>query len=130
MYVGEGPMGRIATKLEARGFCVTRMTHVGARWVEKSPTYWIGHSMGGNAALRVAGQLPTKPKLIVTIDPGRAPLSHRCPAGVRCRNIYDPLHPIGGQHVAGAENIRVGGTVHSFMPLSARVERLVLEVVR
>lgn len=85
------------------------------------PRFILGHSMGGNAALRQAAKCQAAgrpPALVVTIDPGRAPLSYQCPKGIRCVNYYNPAHPIGGQWVAGAENHIVTGYDHLYMPLA------------
>lgn len=94
--------------------------------------YFIGHSMGGNAALRQAARCATMgrpPKAVITIDPGRAPLEHTCPPKIPCINYYDPSHPIGGQYVNGAKNIVVPGYDHLQLPSVPSVVKGVLAVV-
>jgi hypothetical protein len=116
MYGTVRPMDGIAQITTASGFKVTRYAHIAGKYANDVATVEIGHSMGGNAALKKAARLKSKPALVITIDPGRAPLWHSCPTGVRCINYYNAWHPIGGQYVDGAWNIPVFGTMHGAMP--------------
>jgi hypothetical protein len=117
-------MSTIANAMTARGQHVEEMWHDAETAQTACPAYLIGHSMGGNAALRQAARCATAghpPRVVVTIDPGRAPLYHTCPPSVRCLNYYDPAHPIGGQIVDGALNIIVPGFTHLQLPAAPRV---------
>lgn len=126
MYGARGPMGQIADSLTERGFKVKILPHTQGKRLTRMPDVLVGHSMGANAALKAANRLKRKPRIIVTIDPGRAPLFHKCPPQVRCVNLYNPWHPIGGQEVIGAENVIIPGIIHSFMPMHWIVKRRVI----
>jgi hypothetical protein len=119
-------MATIAGAMTKRGQRVEVLWHEAEAAQTACPPYLLGHSMGGNAALRQAARCAAAghpPRVVVTIDPGRAPLYHACPRGVRCLNYYDPSHPIGGQSVAGAANIRVPGYSHLQLPSVPSVVR-------
>jgi hypothetical protein len=112
-------MDTIATSMQKRGQHVEVLWHDAADSQTACPPYLLGHSMGGNAALRQAARCAAAgkpPRVVVTIDPGRAPLAHSCPAHVTCVNYYDPSHPIGGQYVSGAKNVLVPGYTHLQLP--------------
>lgn len=116
-------MSTIAAAMTRRGQHVRVLWHDAEDQVS-CPAYLVGHSMGGNAALRQAARCAAAgrpPRAVVTIDPGRAPLYHTCPRGVRCFNYYNPGHPIGGQAVDGAQNIIVPGFSHLQLPSVPRV---------
>jgi len=124
-------MEPIAARMRARGQHVEVLWHDAEASQTACPRYLLGHSMGGNAALRQAArclQDGHPPKVVVTIDPGRAPLFATCHVGLRCINFYDPSHPIGGQFVQGAQNIRVTGYTHLQLP--AAVAKRVLDIVK
>lgn len=134
MYSGYGPMGPIADALKAQGYKVTILNHTDGKRLDHISPVMGGHSMGGNAVLKAvdrliaAGHKP--PRIIVTIDPGRAPLFHRCPEHVRCVNLYDPSHPIGGQYVADTcENYIQRGTIHGGMPTFEKVMKAFIRTV-
>lgn len=126
-------MATIANAMERRGQHVQVLWHDAADSQTRCPRYLLGHSMGGNAALRQAARCAAvgrAPRMVITIDPGRAPLAHTCPQGVHCINYYDPSHPIGGQFVDGATNILVTGYSHLQLPSVPRVVAGVLARVR
>lgn len=82
--------------------------------------------------LKRANELPAskRPKLIITIDPGRAPLFHRAPKDIRVVNLYCPYHPIGGQRISGAaHNQEICGTAHIAMPWDARVIAIIIKEI-
>lgn len=122
-------MGYIAQLMEKRGQHVEVLWHDAADSQTICPKYLLGHSMGGNAALRQATRCAARgkaPVVVVTIDPGRAPLFHQCPAHVKCVNFYNPAHPIGGQFVNGASNIVVEGYAHVQMPFAPSIVKQAL----
>jgi hypothetical protein len=125
------PMQELKAALEKEGYEVTIGNHTAGNDLHTLPSVVIGHSMGGNAVLKAAARLGKGPRIVVTIDPGRAPLYHSCPTFVRCVNLYDPYHPIGGQSVKGkrAENYHIRGTVHSTMPQYPKVINAVVRTV-
>jgi hypothetical protein len=124
MY-GEGrPMDATHPIVKEKGYKVIRMAHTNGKRLKYQPKAYLGHSMGGNAALKAAARLK-KPVTVITIDPGRAPLYHSCPSNATCINLYNPWHPIGGQYVNGATNIPVYGTLHGAMPYSLTVQALI-----
>jgi hypothetical protein len=117
-------MQPIAAAMMKRGQHVEVLWHDAADSQTVCPRYLLGHSMGGNAALRQATRCAAAgrpPHVVVTIDPGRAPLYATCPAKVSCVNYYDPSHPIGGQRVSGAKNIVVSGYSHLQLPSVPKV---------
>lgn len=126
-------MSTITAAMTRRGQHVQRMWHDAESYQTACPAYLLGHSMGGNAALRQAARCAAAgrpPRFVVTIDPGRAPLYHTCPPGVRCLNYYDPSHPIGGQEVDGATNVIVPGFTHLQLPSVPRVVNGALAATR
>ena len=116
-------MGTIAGKMKARGQNVEVLWHDAQTGETRCPRFLLGHSMGANAALRQAAYCVARGHhpVVVSIDPGRAPLDHLCPAGTTCINYYDPTHPIGGQYVDGARNIIVSGYTHLQLPAARAV---------
>lgn len=125
------PVDQLARELRKNGYEVRIGNHTEGNDLTKLPDILIGHSMGGNAVLKAAERLGPGPRVIVTIDPGRRPLYSTCPTHVRCVNLYDPLHPIGGQFVYGkrAENYRIKGTYHASMPTYPKVINAVVRTV-
>jgi hypothetical protein len=118
VYSKPGLVAPVVENLKARGFKVGVRNHTEGKRTSTVRDMEVGHSMGGNAILKKAHRTKKKPLSIVTIDPGRAPLFHRCPKGIRCVNTYCPWHPIGGQYVEGAENIWDCSKLHGGMPYS------------
>lgn len=126
-------MGYIAGLMEKRGQHVEVLWHDAENGQTICPKYLLGHSMGGNAALRQATRCASEghpPSVVVTIDPGRAPLFHQCPAHVKCYNYYNPAHPIGGQFVDGASNIVVAGYAHVQMPFAPYIVKMALALTK
>lgn len=126
-------MGTIANAMTKRG------QHVEVLWHDQEdrstcPPYLLGHSMGANTALRQAARCAAAgrpPRIVVTIDPGRAPLFHSCPPKVTCYNLYNPAHAIGGQRVSGTtHNIIIEGYTHLQLPLAPRVVKFTLGVTK
>jgi len=99
------------------------------------PDLIVGHSQGGNAAIRQAVDCQNKgtpPKAIVVIDAGRFPQTSVVPKEVRfaCASYYDPSHPIGGQYIYGhCKNTRVPGYSHLQMPSTPQVVRGVRQIL-
>jgi hypothetical protein len=119
-------MSTIANAMQRRGQHVQELWHDAETSQSICPRYLLGHSMGGNAALRQAARcaaIGRAPRAVVTIDPGRAPLYHTCPPKVVCINYYDPSHPFGGQSVDGAHNVVVPGYTHLQLPSVGSVVR-------
>lgn len=117
-------MGPIANAMTTRGQHVQVLWHDAEGSQTACPEYLLGHSMGGNAALRQAARCAAAhrpPRAVVTIDPAR--IAAVCPRGVKCVNYYNPTHPIGGQYVTGATNIVVTGTDHVGMPNNPKIFR-------
>jgi hypothetical protein len=131
VYSKPGMMGAIALLLEDEGYKVTILNHTDGKRLTSMPDVLVGHSMGANAALK-RSQIFRKnpPKLIVSIDAGRAPLFSRAHPTTRTVSIYCPLHPIGGQAIEGATNIQVCGTAHIAMPHDRRVLKIIKDEVR
>lgn len=131
VYGNPGMMGPLRDALQKRGYSVTILNHVQGKYISQMPDVLIGHSMGANSALK-RSQIFRKnpPKLIVSIDAGRAPLWWSAPnTKAKTISLYCPLHPIGGQYIQGAENIEVCGTDHLYMPHDPRVIRTILQEV-
>lgn len=124
------PMAPLKAELEKAGFIVSIGNHTIDDLPTDTPDILIGHSMGGNTALRLASAQRTakQPRLIITLDPGKAPLWHSCPAKVRCVNLYSPRLLIGGQTVKGAENYKVKDVPHGTFPLYEKVYKNVTRI--
>jgi hypothetical protein len=126
-------MATIANAMQKRGQHVEVLWHDAEQYQTACPKYLLGHSMGGNAALRQATRCAAAgkpPRVVVTIDPGRAPLDYVCPTHVTCINYYDPSHSIGGQYVQGAKNVLVPGYTHLQLPSVPRVVQGVLALTK
>jgi len=132
VYGKPGMFGPIAEALKRKGYTVTILNHTDGKYLTQMPDVLIGHSMGANAALK-RSQVFRKnpPKLIVSIDAGRAPLWSTAPkTKARTVDIYCPLHPIGGQYIEGAtEHHVICGTAHLYMPHDQRVIDIILKEV-
>ena len=119
-------MGTIANAMKARGQNVVVLWHDAP--VSICAKYFLGHSMGGIAALNQAARcaaLGNPPKAVVVIDPTGYPGTLTCPKRVACLDYYDPTHLIGGgaRAVAGAANVRMSGYSHIQLPSVAKVVR-------
>lgn len=128
-------MGTLVADLEKKGAKVRTLWH-DEQWGDTScPDYIIGHSMGGNAALRQAVKCQAAghpPKAIVSIDAGRAPLTWVVPDEARyaCFSYYNSAHPIGGQYIGGkCKNTVVTGYIHLYMPAAPIIVKGVLAIV-
>lgn len=131
VYTKPGLMGDLKVELERLGYVVTVLNHLEAKHLTEMPDILIGHSLGANAALK-RSQVFRKnpPKLIITIDPGRAPLFHSAHPSTRVVNLYCPYHPIGGQRISGAaHNQEICGTAHIAMPWDARVIAIIIKEI-
>lgn len=130
-YSADGyPVAQLAEELKKAGYKVRIGNHTEGNDLTSLPDILVGHSMGANAILKAGNRIGKGPRVIITIDPGRAPLYSTCPSYVRCVNLYDPFHPIGGQFVYGkrAENYRIKGTYHASMPTYPKVINAVVRI--
>lgn len=124
-YIG---VSRLARPLQQQGFQTRTDSHLmyGTRGLV--PDVIIGHSMGGEAALRYARQLVKSgyaAPLVITID--AAPTQPAC-AVPRCVNIAGP----GFLKVPGAVNISAWASGarfvgHAQLPTHPAVQRLILQ---
>ena len=136
-------MGPIVSALEKQGDNVQLLWHDAQRSDTNCPEYIVGHSLGGNAAIRQAVKCQAAgrpPKAIVVIDAGRAPVTYQIPANAkfRCVSFYNPDHPIGGQEVlpdspaiklGSCHNTVVPGYDHIYMPSAPGIIRGTLAIV-
>lgn len=132
VYSKPGMMGPLKSELEKRGYRVTVLNHIEAAYITQMPDVLIGHSMGANAILKTAQRFRTYPaKLIVSIDAGRWPLWSYAPnTKAKTIDIHCPMHPIGGQYIAGAsEHYTVCGVQHLYMPQAQRVIEIIVKEV-
>lgn len=132
VYSKPGMMGELQRELVKRGYRVTVLNHIEAKYITAMPDVLIGHSMGANAILKTAQRFRTHPaKLIVSIDAGRWPLWSYAPnTKARTIDIHCPLHPIGGQEISGASDKRiVCGTQHLYMPYDPHVIDIIIKEV-
>ena len=124
-YIG---VSRLARPLQQQGFQTRTDSHLmyGTRGL--APDVIIGHSMGGEAALRYARQMVRSgypAPLVITID--AAPTQPAC-AVPRCVNIAGP----GFLKVPGAVNISAWASGarfvgHAQLPTHPAVQRLILQ---
>lgn len=132
VYGNPGMMGEVAKLLEADGYKVTILNHTAGKRITSMPDVLIGHSMGANAALKRSQAFrKNPPKLIVSIDAGRAPLFHSAPkTAARTIDIHCPVHPIGGQYIIdAAKHHLICGTAHIAMPHDQRVLKIIKDEV-
>lgn len=131
VYGKPGMFGPIKAALEKKGYVVTVLNHTDGKRLTHMPDVLIGHSMGANAALKRSQAFKTyPPKLIVSIDAGRAPLFHQAHPKARTVDISCPWHPIGGQRIEGSDVYReVCGTAHIAMPHDKRVIDIIIKEV-
>jgi hypothetical protein len=133
VYSKPGMMGAIALLLEDEGYRVTILNHTDGKRLTSMPDVLVGHSMGANAALKRSQAFKKNPpKLIVSIDAGRAPLFHSAPkTAARTIDIHCPVHPIGGQYIIDAsKHHMICGTAHIAMPHDKRVLKIIKDEVR
>jgi len=124
-YVG---VSALARPLQRQGFRTLTDSHLMTRTNGVVPDIIIGHSMGGETALRYAAKLSaagTPAPLVITIDAAPAPPPCRVP---RCINIHGP----GFANVSGAINIDAWAqgarfTSHAQLPTAAAVRALILD---
>lgn len=132
VYAKPGMMAQIGHELTQRGYRVTYLNHIEAKYITQMPDVLIGHSMGANAILKTARRFRTYPaKLIVSIDAGRWPLWSYAPkTKARTIDIHCPFHPIGGQRISGAaRNHEICGTAHIAMPFDPRAIGIIVKEV-
>ena len=134
-------MGGLVTALEKRGDQVSLLWHDAQRTDTNCPEYIIGHSLGGNAAIRQAVKCQSAgrpPKAIVIIDAGRAPTTYQIPANAKftCQSFYNPAHPIGGQVIepdgtklGQCHNTVVPGYDHLQMPAAPGIVKAILNTI-
>lgn len=113
-------MDKLAARIEAQGFAVSVFNYTG--WVRpakeaikryrgegaKTPIIAIGHSAGGDSAIRFAlwlNKAGVPVDLVITLDPTR--IANRVPANVeRFINIYNSSHALGGGDPSPAPDFR------------------------
>ncbi|MCS0503747.1 hypothetical protein [Ancylobacter mangrovi] len=123
-YVG---VSALARPLRQQGFRTRTDTHLMNKTRGIVPDIIIGHSMGGDTALRYARKLVASGQpapLVITIDAAPAPPS--CPVA-RCINIHGPGFP----NVRGALNIDAWASgakfvAHAQLPTHPAVEAIIL----
>lgn len=130
-------MGPLVDALSKRGDRVTMLWHDAQETDMSCPEYIIGHSMGGNSAIRQADKCQADdhaPKAIVIIDAGRCPGNSPCSvpdtATYACQSFYNPEHPIGGQFISGkCKNTVVPGYSHLQMPGAPGIDRAIFATI-
>jgi hypothetical protein len=130
IYVAQNYVGvsALARPLQQQGYRTIVDNHFMRKAQGQVPAIIIGHSMGGQSALKLARQLvqagyPAPD--VVTID--AAPLPSPCPVE-RCVNIFSPGFP----HVAGAQNISAWDhgaymVSHAMLASNPAIQRMVLQ---
>lgn len=124
-YVG---VSALARPLQQQGFRTLTDSHLMTRTDGVVPDIIIGHSMGGETALRYARALSASGKpapFVITIDAAPAPPACKVP---RCINIHGP----GFANVSGAMNIDAWAsgarfTNHAQLPTAPAVRAIILE---
>ena len=124
-YIG---VSSLARPLQQQGFRTRTDSHLMARTQGLVPDIIIGHSMGGETAMRYAARLVRSgypAPLIITID--AAPAPPPCPVA-RCINIAGP----GFTRVRGATNISAWAAGarfvnHAQLPTHPAVKQLILQ---
>lgn len=120
-YVG---VSALARPLQQQGFRTLTDSHLMTRTNGVTPDIIIGHSMGGETALRYARTLKPAP-LVITIDAAPAPPACKVP---RCINIHGP----GFANVSGAINIDAWASGarfvnHAQLPTAPAVRDIILD---
>ncbi len=124
-YIGVSALTR---PLARQGFQTRTDSHLMMKTKGIVPDVIIGHSMGGDTALRYATELARagyKPPMVITIDAAPAPPACTVP---RCVNIAGP----GFTRVRGARNISAWDhgarfVNHAQLPTHAAVQELILK---
>ena len=124
-YVG---VSALARPLQQQGYRTIVDNHFMRKVQGQVPAIIIGHSMGGQSALRLARQMVQAgypPPDVITID--AAPLPSPCPVP-RCTNIFSPAFP----HVVGAQNISAWDhgaylVSHAMLASNPAIQRMVLQ---
>lgn len=124
-YVG---VSALARPLQQQGFRTLTDSHLMTRTDGVLPDIIIGHSMGGETALRYARSLSASGKpapFVITIDAAPAPPACKVP---RCINIHGP----GFANVSGATNIDAWAsgarfTSHAQLPTAPAVRAIILD---
>lgn len=124
-YIGVSALTR---PLARQGFRTRTDSHLMLKTKGLVPDVIIGHSMGGETALRYATELARAgypPPLVITIDAAPAPPACTVP---RCINIAGP----GFSRVRGAQNISAWDAGarfrnHAQLPTHPAVENLILQ---
>lgn len=124
-YIGVSALTR---PLARQGFQTRTDSHLMMKTKGIVPDVIIGHSMGGETALRYATELARagyKPPLVITIDAAPAPPACTVP---RCVNIAGP----GFTRVRGARNISAWDAGarfrnHAQLPTHPAVQELILK---
>jgi len=123
-YIGVSTLARY---LQQQGYQTRVDTHMMNRSRGLVPDVIIGHSMGGETALRYAGALARSGQpapLVITIDAAPAPPACTVP---RCINIHGP----GFANVRGATNISAWSAGaryvnHAQLPMHPAVANMIL----
>lgn len=123
-YIG---VSALARPLRQQGFRTLTDSHLMSRTQGVVPDVIIGHSMGGDTALRYARKLVAAgkpPPLVITIDAAPAPPA--CPVA-RCMNIHGP----GFADVRGAVNVDAWASGarfvnHAQLPTAPVVQQIIL----
>ncbi len=124
-YIGVSALTR---PLALQGFKTRTDSHLMVKTKGIVPDVIIGHSMGGETALRYATELARagyKPPMVITIDAAPAPPACTVP---RCMNIAGP----GFARVRGARNISAWDAGarfrnHAQLPTHPAVQELILK---
>jgi hypothetical protein len=124
-YVG---VSSLARPLQQQGYRTIVDNHFMRKAQGQVPAIIIGHSMGGQSALKLARQLVQAgypPPDVITID--AAPLPSPC-AVPRCTNIFSPGFP----QVVGAQNISAWDhgaylVSHAMLASNPAIQRMVLQ---
>lgn len=124
-YIG---VSALARPLQEQGFRTRTDSHLMVRTQGIVPDIIIGHSMGGETALRYARNVARAgypAPLVITVDAAPAPPACKVP---RCVNIAGP----GFARVSGATNISAWAsgarfTSHAQLPTHPAVRQLILK---
>lgn len=124
-YIG---VSSLARPLQSQGFRTLTDSHLMTRTGGVVPDIIIGHSMGGETALRYARKLTREGKpapMVITIDAAPTPPACSVP---RCTNIHGP----GFANVRGAVNIDAWASgarfsTHAQLPTTPAVRGIILE---
>jgi hypothetical protein len=137
------PMLELKAALEKEGYEVTIGNHTDGDDIKKMPDILIGHSMGGNAALKAVNRFVyacdalTKklderkacyarvlPRHVISLDAGKVPLYTRGPThgATKCTSFWGSRLLVGGQPVSGAcTNYKMKDTDHGTFPQTPKV---------